>query len=220
MMTSTYGLTGYGPSNLRFDGKECNYEIWEEKFLTHLRLAKLHQVGEDRQNDLTAEEAAILAEKNANVYAMLIPLLDDRSSTLVMRDAKNDGRKAITILRNHYRGSGAPRIISLYMTLCLLCMSPTDTVTEYVLRAESTATALKLAGKDVDDDLLIAMIMKGLPSEFKPFCAILNQTESGKISFEQFKKNLRDYEQNEKCFKSENDSVLAVGNSNNRKLFY
>ena len=193
---SSISLTGYGPSNLRFDGRESSYEIWEEKFLTHLRLAKLHKVVEESAAD---DENESLAEKNADVYAMLVPLLDDKSICLIMRDAKNDGRKALQILRAHYRGCGTPRIISLYMTLCLLSMSTSESVTDYVLRAESAATSLKTAGKTVDDALLIAMVMKGLPNEFKSFCTIINQIEPGKeLSFEQFKRSLRSYEENEK----------------------
>ena len=193
-------LTGYGPRSLRFDGRESSYEIWEEKFLTHLRLNKLHGVVDaaDDTNE-NAETVAANAEKNADVYATMIPLLDDKSISLVMRDARNDGRKALKILRSHYRGNGTPRIISLYMSLCVLSMSSTESVTDYVLRAESASTSLKMAGKEVDDSLLIAMVMKGLPGEYRSFCTIVNQVESGKeLSFEEFKKSLRSFEENQK----------------------
>ena len=35
----------------------------------------------------------------------------------MMRDAKDDGRKAIEILREHYVGKGKPRVIALYTEL-------------------------------------------------------------------------------------------------------
>ena len=53
------------------------------------------------------------ATKNADVYAELIQVLDNRSLDMTMRDAKDDGKKAIGILREHYMSSGKPRVIAL-----------------------------------------------------------------------------------------------------------
>ena len=98
--------TGYGPSResrwsrLIFDGNESN-ELWEAKFLAHMRLLKL------KDTILPSEEEAN-ATKNE-----LIQCLDDTSLSLVMRDATDDGRKALQILRDHYANQGKPRIITL-----------------------------------------------------------------------------------------------------------
>jgi hypothetical protein len=41
--------------------------------------------------------------KNAEAYAELVQLLDDdRSLSLIIRDAADDGQGALQILRNHY----------------------------------------------------------------------------------------------------------------------
>jgi hypothetical protein len=58
--------------------------------------------------------------KNMNAFAELIQFLDDRSLSLVIRDAANDGRKALGILREHYLSKGKPRVISLYTELTSL----------------------------------------------------------------------------------------------------
>ena len=74
-------------------------ELWETKFLGHMRLQKLHDAilppaeGGVAQNKLSAE-------KNAEAYAELCLSLDDRSFSLIIRDAKNNGRKALEILQN------------------------------------------------------------------------------------------------------------------------
>ena len=84
-MSST--LTGYGPSKqLLFDGDESKYELWEVKFLGHVRRQKLLDV-------LTGTEAPDDA-KNTDAYAELVQLLDDRSLSLVFRDAKDEGSKS------------------------------------------------------------------------------------------------------------------------------
>ena len=46
--------------------------------------------------------------------------LDDRSLSPVIRDAKDNGKKALEILREHYFGKSKPKIISLYTELTIL----------------------------------------------------------------------------------------------------
>ena len=112
--TSVMNSTGYGAQQQRlfFDGDETRYEQWEIKMLAYMRLRKLKKVilGEINSNDDKREEA----------FSELIQFLDDRSLNLIMRDAKDDGKKALEILRQHYAGSGKQRIISLYTQLTSL----------------------------------------------------------------------------------------------------
>ena len=116
--------TGYGPrrepsgrhARLIFDGDERNYEKWEVKFIGYMRLQKLK---ETILSDGVAEQAPDV-DKNEEAYAELIQFLDDTSLSLVMRDAVDDGNKALKILREHYAGGGKPRIISLYTELTSL----------------------------------------------------------------------------------------------------
>ena len=91
--------TGYG-RRLRnyFDGDENKYEIWEVKFLASLRLSKLLDVVTRPAGTDGPEENDVDVARNADVFAEIVQCLDDRSLTLVMRDAKDDGRKAIEIL--------------------------------------------------------------------------------------------------------------------------
>ena len=84
-----------------------------------------------------------------------------------MRDARDDGRKALGILREHYLGRSKPRIFGLYHEL----WKHNESTTDYILRAEQAAAALKTAGEEVSDALLVAMIIKGLPQPFSTFSA-------------------------------------------------
>lgn len=188
--------TGYGPSRrLLFDGDEAKYELWEIKFLGYLRLHKLYDVilaeEEPKEGDV---------EKNIDAFAQLIQCLDDRSLSLVMRDAKDDGRKALKILRNHYMGKSKPRVLALYTELTSLQKGHDECITDYVLRAETAAASLKSAGETVSDSLLIAMVLKGLPTEYKTFSAIVSQRDEkdDKMKFQEFKVALRSYEETEK----------------------
>lgn len=200
--------TGYGPRHrLYFDGDERKYELWEVKLLVYMRLQKLHEVIDPPASDTSPADVS----KNAEAYAELIQFLDDRSLSLVMRDAKDNGRQALKILREHYLSKGKPKIISLYTELTTLQKGETESVTDYVIRAETAATALKMSGETISDSLLVAMVLKGLPIEFKPFVTVITQKDKA-VTFAEFKVSLRSFEETEKscCEKGENDRVMRV----------
>ena len=96
-------LTGYGPrTGPLFNGDERKFELWEIKFLGYLRLKKLDTIFTPLAEDANEDTRAADATKNIDVFAELIQCLDDRSLTLIIRDAANDGRKAFGILRENY----------------------------------------------------------------------------------------------------------------------
>ena len=77
---------------------------------------------------------------------MLIQLLDDRTLALVMRDAKEDGKKALQILKEHYMSQAKPKVIALCIELTTLEKGREESTTDYVIRAEPAAAALKNSG--------------------------------------------------------------------------
>jgi hypothetical protein len=151
IMTEEVNSTGYGSrrdvpgrfGRLIFDGDERKYEQWEVKFLGYMRLQKLKDVLVSESWD---EEAN--ASKNEEAFAELIQFLDDKSLALVMRDAMDDGRKALQILRAHYAGTGKPRVISLYTELTSLVKSANESVTDYVIRAETGGNSFEKCGRN------------------------------------------------------------------------
>ena len=204
-------LTGYGPSslwqNLVFNGDERKFEVWETKILGYMKLKKLKKV--------FVGETAITAEQNETAFCELIQFLDERSLTLVMRDAKDNGREALKILRNHYAGTGKPRIITLYTQLTTLNKISSESVTDYVLRAETYANSLRNADEVVSEGLLVAMVLKGLPDEYKPFVAVTTQSDLVK-NFQKFKQALRNFEETEHTRSeksgSSGNSIMKVNN--------
>jgi len=192
--------TGYGPSTslhgrfarLIFDGDERKYEQWEVKFLGYMRLQKL------KETILTPADEEVDATKNEEAFAEMIQFLDDKSLFLVMRDAQDDGRKALKILRTHYAGTSKPRVISLYTELTSLVKQSNESVTDYVIRAETTTAALRNAKETVTDSLLIAMVLKGLPDSYKPFVVVVTQSAKEQ-TFSEFKAALRSFEDTERA---------------------
>ena len=181
-------LSGYG-RRLYFDGDESRYELFEVKFISQLRIQNLHsELAKDTPDQ----------NKNALIFAELSMCLDDKSLQLIIRDAKDDGKKSLAILREHYLGKSKPRIISLYSELASLKMSSEETTTDYILRAESAATQLKSAGETISDSLLVAMCLKGLPDRFNSFATVITQREDDP-DFVKFKAALRSFEEGNKA---------------------
>ena len=149
--------------------------------------------------------------KNKQVYAELVQFLDKRSLSIIMRDAKDKGREAMDMLRNHYRGKGKQRIISLYTELTSLVKRQNESVTDYLLRAENASTALNDAGEKVSDGLLVAMVLKGLPSDFKSFVAVITQSDKT-WTFRELKASLRDYEDTEKSRNEDSENSIMKAN--------
>ena len=100
-------LIGYGPRyavensgqfnmshRLLLQGDERKYELWEVRFLGNPRTHKLY--------DTIIAKMAEPVNSNKNAKAYMVQFLDDRSLSLIIRDANNDGRKALNILREHF----------------------------------------------------------------------------------------------------------------------
>ena len=215
-MATSVNLTGYGPrKTLVFDGDESKYELWEVKFLGNTPLQKLHDVVIPKEG----EKAEPDEETKASAFAELVQCLDNRSLSLVIREANNDGRKALKVLREHYQGKGKPCIIALYTDLTSLQMDESETITNYITRAETAATLLKAAGEVISDGLLVAMTLKGLPTSYKTCAMIVMQKETPLI-FSEFKVALRNHKENERCCNKGDggnlDGVMSATNGSNK----
>ena len=150
-------------------------------------------------------------------FAQRIQFLYDRSLNLIIREAKDNGRKALGILRGHYLGKGKSRVIYLYTQLTTLKLKEEESVTDYLIRAETTSTALKSAGETISDSLVMAMIMKGLPDKYATFCAVITQKDR-ESTFLEFKTALKSFDESEKYRQSdetrENDRIMKTQSFN------
>ena len=195
-------LTGYGPNaHLMFDGDEQKWEQFECKFLAYMKIKNLKYV--------VASDMPASADKREEAYSELVQCLDERSLNLIMRDARDDGRLAMQILREHYAGRGTQRILSLYATLSSLQKRRDESLTDYLIRAEKAASALRAAGSVVCDQLLIAMVLKGLPPIYKPFTVVITQSEKV-LTFPEFKTSIRNFEENERASHDLSNQIASV----------
>ncbi len=98
----------------------------------------------------------------------------------------------------------------MYTSLTQIRMTDNESVTDYLIRAENIITALRDAGETMSDGLTIAMILRGLPDSFKPLAIHITQNED-KVTFTDFKRRLRIYEEVEKMKGTETtDNVMKT----------
>ena len=122
------------------------------------------------------------------------------------------------MLCEYYQGKGKPRIIALYTELTSLKKGESESTTDYMLRAETAATALKSAEEVISDCLVIAMILKGLPRSYKTFSTVVIQREKP-MTFSELKTALRNYEENEKSCRTGTDDQDNVMYTKPQKRF-
>lgn len=166
------------------------YEVWETDMLGRLHLLGLKDTV--LRKPATAEEILADKQKNSDAYAEMIQLLDDESLSLVTRDAPNDGRKALEILREYHFETRTPNILSL----ASLQRAKDERVADYVIKAETAIVALGSAGQTLDDAFLVAMVLKELPESYQPFAIHFANTDEN-ITFADFKAKLRNFEETE-----------------------
>ena len=75
------------------------------------------------------------ATKNEIAYSELVMLLDEKSLSMIMNDATDEGRKALAILRDHYKGSDYSETLKSWKSTTVSQNSEEDTV----MKAESSA---------------------------------------------------------------------------------
>jgi hypothetical protein len=213
--------TGYGPSHSRsrlyFTGDANTFKIWETRFVNYIytldkgvHKALLPKVqGTDDDDDY--------ADKNRRAYAELVQVLDEKSLMLIMNDNENDGRNAFKTLKSHYDSTEKPRVLTLYEQLTTLSMTPTETITDYIIRAERAATGLKSAGENISDNLIIAMVLKGLPEFYKPFVVVHTQLDKYKTMAE-FKAGLINYTNTEALRSPMNQSCAMSSTTSHKTL--
>ena len=166
--------TGYGPRILvkSFDGDANNYDIWEDSFMATLRILNLHLAFEKYADE--RPDAFNLTRAKQTVYDYLTNCLDRVSHGLIKREAKDDGVKALKLLRRHYLRETQHRIYGLWRSFINSRMEERDAAS-YLASIDETVAALKEAGETISDGLMVVCTLDGLSRNFVSFVDIANQ---------------------------------------------
>ena len=164
---ATWIPTGYGPrtSKIFFTSNESKYELWEVKFQGYPRLQHLHQI---ILSTIDQNDGMDFVEKNATVFEELIQYLDDKF-VISNKRCKRQWKKG---LKNIKGTLFIKRKAENYFHLWEDC---NWSITDYIFKAENISNSLKEAGEIISNGLLIAIVLKWLPPNFKPFTVVITQ---------------------------------------------
>ena len=133
-MSTASNLTGYRPrTRLMFSGQEEDYDLWEVRLLGYMNLQGLKKTILPRHGSV--EDPDDHATKNEMAYSELVMLLDEKSLSMIIIDAPDDGRKALAIPRDHYKSSDYSEALKSITSTTVSKNSGEDTV----MKAESSA---------------------------------------------------------------------------------
>ena len=95
-----------------------------------------------KHKDTLVGNGEVDQDKNEIAFVELIQFLDERPLSLVIREAKDDGRKTFKSLRDFAENS-KHCVITLYNQLTSSWKANLENVTDYPIRAEKAAIALQ-----------------------------------------------------------------------------
>ena len=83
--------------------------------------------------------------------------------------------------------------------MCCSKLSPNINFDRLLFRAERSVARLKRVEETLNDSLLIAMVLKGIPENVKYFSTLMMQQDVNKIRILKLKAVLRHFAENEKA---------------------
>jgi len=169
--------------NLVFSGRDEDFEFFSEKFEARLASMKLKKflkkleadpVPESTSSDTTPVTRVTeddLAERHEEIWYELVQVIDKKSLKII-RSEKPNGAKAWKRLCEHFKSSERPRVHQLLHSLTNLRLKSTESVNDYLTRAEDLQLDLANVNESVSEQMLCSVVLKGLPKEYDNFSTI------------------------------------------------
>ena len=132
-------------------------------------------------------------DKKYEIWAYLVQCLDSRSILMVTNDCKGDGSKAWQLLRDHFNSTETPSLLNQLEKFTTLRVDPTESMVDYLTRAQCVSDQLELVGEKVSETMLTSIILMGLPFEFDYFKTV-HDFSKDKASFAVVRKALKNFE--------------------------
>ena len=149
--------------------------------------------------------------------------LDKRSIMMLKSECKRNGSEAWKRLTAHFSSAETPRMMNLLEQLTSLSLKPTEEMTDYLIRAETLSSSLKVAGEKISEKLLVSVVLKGLPDSYEYFKTVHDFSKSP-TPFSDLKKALKKFADSQKlknCGNSSNtksEAALFVSRDNSKKF--
>ena len=125
------------------------------------------------------EETALASYNSENLalYHELVGLFDDDVLDLFYIKGKDDGKKSLKILHDHFEGSQVDRQVSALNDLMDIKLSTDETLLQYISRLKHFNVILDDNDVPIPDMVYINICLKGLPEKFNLFKQVLKQVK-------------------------------------------
>jgi len=137
-----------------------NYRTWSVAIRAMLEVTGLHKY------IIPGEESATDTEKAMKAKARL--LLSVEESLYVHIEDKESASEIWKTLQDMFAGQGTTHKIGLIQNLINVRLENSESMTEYVGKITSAANKLNDVGFKIDDELVGAIMLAGLPDDFRP----------------------------------------------------
>ena len=94
-------------------------------------------------------------------------------SLLFVRSYKGDGPAAWKALCDRFKRFERPRLQQLIEKLTSLRKDQNETIVDFITRAEDLQYNLSQVDEALSEQMIIPILLQGLPKEFETFCALV-----------------------------------------------
>ena len=149
-----------------FEGKSEDLEWWLAKAMVYLtkhhpeqaKCAKAGTVDDLKKIDKWQEA-------NEGLYNFFIETLDKKTGKLIIREAKDDGYKALRVIKDHHVGCVKNNGMLALFELVTIAMKPDQTLTDYQIKLKELNAEVK-ESKFTMDEINVVCGMIGLPEKY------------------------------------------------------
>ena len=122
----------------------------------------------------------------------MVQCLDKKTLSLI-KCLKPNGTAAWRELQNYFKSKERPRIHQLLNKLTNLKLDSSESIRDYLIRAEELQLNLSEVNKNVSDQMLCSVVLKGLPLQFANFVTVFKFSHELK-SFLDLKRDLLNFD--------------------------
>ena len=156
-------------------------------------------VDEALKSDADEATKAKYAKDNKKFYYELVQVLDDKTNEIIGDNHENDGRSLMKCLEQKFRGSDTPSLLSYYHQWTTLKMEANEAIVDYIVRAESAISGLKVLWNSAFREAKMASVLHGLLKAYAGFITVHEQMDKLK-TLEELTTHLEKHEKTRKIF--------------------
>ncbi len=162
-----------------------NYDIWSTKMEMMLIKEDLWNVVED---DLPTTESEASKKKNGKALASIILSIDNGQIVLVKKCKK--AKDAWDLLKNFHVKSCLSTKVSVLKRICRLELREGGDMEQHLFKLEELFDKLAAAGKELDEDFKVAIMLSSLPDSYDVLTTALEARSDDELTLGLVKQKL------------------------------